>query len=150
MLGILPDVHEALAMTESLMAGGCAAHCIFLMMTQESSVSPVLQHGGLLTSIGKHRGTSVYCVGDWKNGTGSGVDRIVQQRRFAHLINRFAKHYPTDWTFHRDLVRNGSPVGVVHLEVPLDDESTIARMVLAHSVTRVQISDFPDVTVQGP
>ena len=149
MLGILPGVREGLALTESLISGGCAVHCIFLMVPHESSGGPLLQHSGLLASIGKHRGTSAYCVGDRKYGTESVFDLTVQQRRFAHLINRFAEHYPTDWAFHHDLVRNGCPVGVVHLQVPLDDESAIARTILMHSVKRVQISDFPDLTVAG-
>lgn len=149
MLGILPGVPEALALTESLISGGCAAHCIFLMMAHENSASPVLQLGSMLAFIGEHRGTSVYCVGDRKNGIESVCDRDVQQRRFAQLIDRFAKHYPADWAFHHDLVRNGQPVGVVHLEVPLDDEQTIARTVLAHSVTRLQISDLPNLPVAG-
>ncbi len=149
MLGILPSVHEALALTESLISGGCAAHCIFLMMAHESSTSPVLQLGSMLAFIGEHRGTSVYCVDDLKNGIESISDRTVQQRRFAHLIDRFAKHYPADWAFHHDLVRDGRPVGVVHLEVPFDDEEIIARTVLAHSVTRLQISDLPNLPVAG-
>lgn len=146
MLGTLPGVHEAMTLTKSLIYGGCAPHCIFLMMARESCVNPVMQQGGLLTSIGEYQGTSAYCVGDWYNGTEFGVDRTVQQRRFAHLIDRFAKHYPVDWAFHRDLVRDGRPVGVVHLRALLHDEPTIARTVLAHSVTRVQISDLPEMS----
>ncbi len=145
MLGILPGVRGALALTESLITGGCAAHRIFLLMAHESKASPDLQDCALLVFLGIHRGTSVYCVGDQNSASGTVSSPIAQFQRFAQLIDHFAHVYPKDWKFHQDLVRGGSPVGVVHLDEPIDEEATIARTVLAHSVTRLQISDLPNV-----
>ena len=116
-------------------------------MAHESSASQMLRNNALLVPVGKHRGTSIYCVGDQKCESGPVLDPAVQHRRFAQLIDRFAKFYPADWKFHQDLVRDGSPVGIVHLDEPVHDEPTIARTVLAHSVTRLQISDFPNLPV---
>lgn len=149
MLGILPGVRGALALTESLIAGGCAAHRIFLLMAHESASSPDLQNGALLVFVGIHRGTSVYCV-DEKSSAGDRVfDPIIQFQRLAQLIDRFAHGYPDDWKLHQDIVRDGSPVGVVHLDEAIDEESTIARTVLSHSVKRLQISDLPSSPTPG-
>ncbi len=143
MLCVLSGVHGALALTESLIAGGCAGCSIFLLMAHEHSASPMLQNNAALKSVGEHRGISVYCVDHRHRGREPVFDQSAQQRRFAHLIARFAEHFPVAWELHHDLVKEGSPVGVVHLEEPLDDEPAIARTVLAHSIRRVQISDLP-------
>lgn len=144
-LGILPNIHRALALTESLIAGGCAAHSIFLLMARNSSTLSTLKHDALLVSIGEHLDICVCCVGDPKSYPDRVFDRAVQRQRCVRLIDRFATLYPMDWQFHQNLVRDGSPVGVVHLEQPHHDEPTIARTVLAHAVTRLQISDLPDM-----
>ena len=142
-LGILPNVQKALSLTESLIASGCAAHSIFLLMTRESRGVKLLEDDSLLVSIAEHLGTGFYCIGDPRKYAERVFDRAVQQRRCFHLIDRFATHYPNDWEFHLNHVRAGSPVGVVHLEEDCHDEPTIARTVLNHAVKRLQISDFP-------
>lgn len=143
-LGILPNVHVALALTEALIAGGCAANSIFLLMARENLAFSTFENEALLVSIGEHLGTSVYCVGDPTCYTELVFDRAVQHQRYVQLIDCFATRYPTDWQFHQKLITGGSPVSVVHLEELHQDEPTIARMVLAHSVTRLQISDLPN------
>ena len=142
-LGILPNVQSALALTEALISCGCAAHSIFLLMPRESSDDPLLQRNALLVPIAEDFDTSVYCVGNPESYNDLVFDRAVQRQRCLQLIDRFSRPYPHHWQFHQSLVRQGSPVSVVHLESYRHDEPLIARTVLSYSVRRLQISDLP-------
>lgn len=144
-IGILPDTSAASLLADDLMLGGCPADRFLVLSNEGQHLDKKRPNKPSLALLGQHRGVWLWSVHEPYYYTGRVRDRGQQRQKNVELIERIvAAGVSGAWHVHRDYIKDGRLVSIVHLAQENGSQIEFMRTVLAHATRRMQVSDLVD------